>query len=105
MSGHAFVFVPLDDILIACRATATFPRIPIPVTCVDRFAQCPEVIPMVNMMTEDCAQALLSGWVSHFSVPSTIVWDEGLLMEVGSIIFLAQTNTGPKLTTRIQTAW
>ena len=46
-------------------------------TCVDRFTRWPGVILLTAITAEDVAQALLSGWIARFGVPSTTVTDRG----------------------------
>lgn len=46
-------------------------------TIIDRFTRWPEAIPMFDMSTASCAQALIQGWLSRFGVPSIITSDRG----------------------------
>jgi hypothetical protein len=44
---------------------------------VDRFSRWPEAIPMAGATAEDCAKALLRGWIARFGVPSDLTSDRG----------------------------
>jgi hypothetical protein len=46
-------------------------------TMVDRTTRWPEVVPLSSITAADCAQALLSGWIQRFGVPSAITSDRG----------------------------
>ncbi len=46
-------------------------------TMVDRTTRWPEVVPLSSTTAADCAQALLTGWIQRFGVPSIITSDRG----------------------------
>ena len=50
-------------------------------TCIDRFSQWCEAIPMVDCTAESCVQAFLIGWVSRFGAPTTVITDRGVQFE------------------------
>ena len=50
-------------------------------TCVDRYTQWPEAIPLSSFTAEAVPQAFLHGWISRFGVPSTLVTDHGWQFE------------------------
>ncbi len=50
-------------------------------TCVDRFTQWPEVIPLSSITAEAVARAFMSGWISRLDMPDTVVTDRGAQFE------------------------
>ena len=46
-------------------------------TVVDRFSRWPVAVPMRNITAEECAKALVTGWIQYYGVPSSIVTDRG----------------------------
>jgi transposase InsO family protein len=44
---------------------------------IDRTSRWPEVVPLANISAETCADAFVSGWVSHHGVPHTVTTDRG----------------------------
>ncbi|GFR70808.1 Pol polyprotein [Elysia marginata] len=47
------------------------------ITIIDRNTRWPEAIPIPNITTAECVQALVGGWISHFGIPEDISSDRG----------------------------
>ena len=46
-------------------------------TVIDRFSRWPEAIPLADMSTKHCAQALVFYWIAHFGSPLNMSSDRG----------------------------
>jgi transposase InsO family protein len=47
-------------------------------TVIDRSTRWAEAIPLANIAAADCADALISGWIARFGVPSQLTSDRGV---------------------------
>ena len=46
-------------------------------TVVDRFSRWPAAIPIKGITSQDCARALIEGWIQHYGTPRSMVTDRG----------------------------
>jgi transposase InsO family protein len=46
-------------------------------TIIDRSSRMLEVVPLTNIQTETCKDALISQWVACFGVPANLTSDQG----------------------------
>ena len=46
-------------------------------TCIDRFTQWPEAIPITEITAETVARAFVGSWIASFGIPLTISIDRG----------------------------
>ena len=46
-------------------------------SCIDRVSHWTEAIPMTSSSSEECAKALIGGWIQRFGVPHSINSDNG----------------------------
>jgi hypothetical protein len=47
-------------------------------TVIDRSTRWAEAIPLANIAAADCADALISGWIARFGVPSQLTSNKGV---------------------------
>ena len=46
-------------------------------TIINRFSRWPEAIPMVEVSTKSCLEAIIHGWFARFGIPLSITSDHG----------------------------
>ena len=68
-------------------------------TYIDYFTRWPEAISLKDISAESLVQALISGWITHYGVPTTITTDRGrqfeshLFQELSRILGIRHTRT------------
>ena len=68
-------------------------------TCIERFTRWPEAIPQKEISVESVAQALISGWITRYRVPTTITtyrsrqFESHLFQEFSRILGIKRTRT------------